>query len=83
MGLKFSWRTFLTMSFCIMMLLSISAAMLNEEMDPGDGTLFGTFLGSMILLALLGTLGILVFTVARYGVKKKSVHLDNEEVASK
>ena len=83
MGLNVSWRTFITVSFCIMVLLSVIAAMLNEAVDPGDGTFFGTVVGSMLLLAMVGTLGILGFVVARYGVKNKNASRDTQKGLSK
>ncbi len=83
MGLNVSWRKFFTVSFCVMVLFSVIAAMLNEAMDPGDGTFFGTVVGSMLLLAMVGALGILGFAVGHYSVKIKNASSDTEKGSSK
>jgi hypothetical protein len=83
MGLIVRWRTFLMVSLCIMIFLSVVAAKLNEAVDPGDGSFFGSVLGSMLLLGMLGTLGILGFSVAHYGVKKKNASIGYARSPSK
>jgi hypothetical protein len=83
MGLNVSWRTFFMVSFCMLVLFSVIAAMLNEAADPGDGTFFGTVVGSMLLLSMVGTLGILGFAVAHYSVKNKTASGDIEKGPSK
>jgi putative copper export protein len=83
MGLLVRWRTFLKVSLCIVISLSVVAAMLNEAVDPGDGSFVGTVLGSMLLLTVIGTLGILGFAVAHYGVRKKNASIDNQRSQSR
>lgn len=70
MGRKVTWSTFLLVSSSIMIVLSVLVAALNEAVDPGDGSFLGTVIGSILLFVTWGSLGILGFAAARYGVQK-------------
>jgi hypothetical protein len=80
LGIKITWRTFLTVSLFIMIFLSVIAAMLIEAVDPGDASFIGTVFGAMLLLAMIGTIGILGFVLAHYGLKRRILLLTTKGV---
>jgi hypothetical protein len=69
---RLDWKGFFGFTFSVAIVLSAFASALNEGIDPGDGSLIGTFLGSFLFFLTYGCLGVLGFHLAQHFAPTKS-----------